>query len=235
LAQEIAAGYQKYLRNPQVDVFVREYQSQPVAVIGAVNTPGRFQLQRRVRLLELISFAGGPGELAGRSIQLIHATSASPACETPHADASVGAVEAGVVSYDLSATLRAEDSANPYVRPGDIVTLPEAEQAFVVGNVLRPGPITLKESITVTQAIARVGGTLPDTKSERVRITRQASGRKTELYVDLKAINTHQAEDLALQANDIVDVPTASGRRFLRTLTGAIAPTLGRLPVRVVH
>ncbi|MBD0327325.1 MAG: polysaccharide biosynthesis/export family protein, partial [Pyrinomonadaceae bacterium] len=55
LANEIASRYLKYQRNPQVDVFVKEYQSQPVAVIGAVNQPSQFKLQRRVRLLELLA------------------------------------------------------------------------------------------------------------------------------------------------------------------------------------
>src|SRR5262249_40093520 len=53
LAAIITEKYKKYLRDPQVDVMVKEYRSQPVAVIGAVSTPGRFQLQRRIRLLEL--------------------------------------------------------------------------------------------------------------------------------------------------------------------------------------
>ena len=58
LGEVIAEKYRKYLRDPQVDVFVREYKSQPVSVIGSVMQPGRFQLQRRVRLLELLTFAG---------------------------------------------------------------------------------------------------------------------------------------------------------------------------------
>ncbi len=48
LAADIGTRYLKYVRRPQVDVFIREYNSQPVAVVGAVHTPGRFQLQRPV-------------------------------------------------------------------------------------------------------------------------------------------------------------------------------------------
>jgi protein involved in polysaccharide export with SLBB domain len=80
------------------------------------------------------------------------------------------------------------------------------------------------------------GGTMRDTRSERVRIVRQLPGStmKTEIFVDLKAIDRHQAEDIALQANDIVDVPTAGGKRFLRTLVSTIAPSIAQLPVRAV-
>jgi protein involved in polysaccharide export with SLBB domain len=38
----------------------------------------------------------------------------------------------------LNHMLSGDDASNPYVRPGDIVTVPESETAFVVGNVLKP-------------------------------------------------------------------------------------------------
>jgi len=80
------------------------------------------------------------------------------------------------------------------------------------------------------------GGLMPDTKTERVRIVRQApdSASKTELFVDLKAIDKRKAEDVVLQAGDIVDVPTAGGKRLLRSLIGAVVPAVGQLPVRVI-
>src|SRR5215472_3487357 len=40
LAKEITKRYLKFYRNPQVDVFVKEYHSQQVAVVGEVNDPG---------------------------------------------------------------------------------------------------------------------------------------------------------------------------------------------------
>lgn len=232
LAAEIAAGYLKYLKNPQVDVFIKEYNSQPVAVIGAVNTPGRFQLQRRVRLLELLTFAGGPAERAGRNIQVVHASTA-PLCG--NASAADDLAE-GLSSYALVETLRGAENANPYVQAGDVITLPDAEQIYVVGNVLKPSAFALKEPITVSRAIAMAGGVMPDTKSDRVRIVRQLPGStaKTEIYVDLKAIDKRQAEDVVLLANDIVDVPASSGKRLLRSLIGAIVPSVTQIPVRVI-
>ncbi len=238
LSRDIASRYLKYQRNPQVDVFVKEYQSQPVAVIGAVNAPGRFQLQRRVRLLELLAFAGGPSERGGKRIQVVH-TSGIPKCEM----ASSAATEApgdedvqSLISYNLNDTLRGDDKSNPFVRPGDIITLPEADQIYVVGNVFRPSALPLKETITVSQAIAMAGGALPDTKHNKIRVLRQAPGSatKSEIIVNLDAVKKRRAEDLVLQANDIVEVPTSTGKRILRSLAGVIAPTLSQLPVRVV-
>ncbi len=235
LAKEIATRYLEYLRKPQVDVFIRDYQSEPVAVLGAVRTPSRFQLQRRVRLLEMLSHVGGPTENAGQSIQIVH-TAAVSGCETS-GESESGESEASVLdNYKLSDTLKGEDKSNPYVRPGDVITVTEAEQAFVVGNVLRPAAISLKERITVSRAIAMSGGTMPDTKNDRVRIVRQPPGSttKTEIFVNLKAIDKQQSEDVVLQAGDIVDVPASSGKRLLRSLVGAVVPTVAQLPVRVI-
>jgi polysaccharide export outer membrane protein len=233
LSQAIARLYLEYQKNPQVDVYVKEYNSQPVAVIGAVNAPGRFQLQRRVRLLELLTFAGGPAERAGRTIQIIHNAPAS-ICELP--GSSPGASETfEVSSYKMNDLLQGDVRSNPYVRPGDVVTITEAEQIYVIGNVLKPSTLPLKDKVTVSQAIAMAGGTLPDTQSNRVRIIRQNAGRKTEMIVDLKAINKQSAEDVVLQANDVVEVPTASGKRFLRNLLGSIIPSAARLPVQIIR
>jgi polysaccharide export outer membrane protein len=235
LAREITTRYLEYLRSPQVDVFVRDYQSQPVAVLGAVRAPSRFQLQRRVRLLELLSHVGGPTDTAGRTIQVVH-TATPSMCETP-AHTELTENDASVLdNYKLSETLKGEEKANPYVRPGDFISIPEAETAFVVGNVLRPAPISLKEPTTVSRAIAMSGGTLPDTKNDRVRIVRQPPGSetKTEIFVDLKAIDKQKAEDVVLQAGDIVDVPASGTKKLLRSLVGAVVPTVGQLPVRVI-
>jgi polysaccharide export outer membrane protein len=235
LAKEIAARYLEYLRNPQVDVFIRDYQSEPVAVLGAVRTPSRFQLQRRVRLLELLSHVGGPTENAGISIQIVHTETASicgPSGQTESGESDASVLD----NYKLSDTLKGEDKANPYVRPGDVITVIEAEQAFVVGNVLRPSAIPLREKITVSRAIAMSGGTMPDTRSEQVRIVRQSSGStaKAEIFVDLKAIDKQRAEDIMLQPGDIVDVPASGGKRLLRSLLAAVVPTVAQLPTRVI-
>ena len=233
LAKEVSTHYLEYLRNPNVEVFVKEYQSQPVAVLGAVNAPGRFQLQRRVRLLELLSFAGGHAERAGGRIHLIHASDVSICKESVVVADALESFD----SYNLNDMLRGDDKSNPYVRPGDIVTLPESERAFVVGNVLKPSTIPLKEPITVSQAIAMAGGLMPDTKSDKVRIIRQMPGSttKTEIFIDLKGIDKRRAEDVVLQANDIVDVPASGGKRFLRSLVSAIAPAVSRVPVQVIR
>ena len=71
LQEQLRKFYTKYKRNPQVVVKVREYNSQPVAINGAVMRPGQFQMRRPVRLLELLQFyAGGPSERSGGRVQI---------------------------------------------------------------------------------------------------------------------------------------------------------------------
>jgi len=233
VAQNIAKLYLKYKNNPHVDVFVKEFQSQPVAVIGAVRNPAQFKLQRQVRLLELLTFAGGPSESAGQTVQIVHAGGPSICEQENEAPANING---GLTTYKLSATLQGVPESNPNVHPGDIVQVLQADQIYVVGNVLRPTAIPMKEPITISRAIAVAGGTAPSTKKDKVRIIRQTPGSTTkqEIYVDLGAIEKRKADDIQLQANDIIDVPVYGTKSLLRGLVGAIAPAVSQLPVRVV-
>lgn len=232
VAANIAKLYLEYKREPHVDVFVKEFQSQPVAVIGAVRGPAQFKLQRPVRLSELLSLAGGPSDVAGQTVQVVHAGKPSLCDQSANAEGD----SAAFVSYKLSDTLRAVPEANPLVRPGDLIQVPIADQVYVLGNVLRPLAIPLKEPLTISRAIAIAGGTAPSTKKDKVRIIRQLPGStaKQEIRVDLTAIEKNKAEDVLLLANDVVDVPASAAKSILRSLMGTIVPTVSQLPIRVI-
>jgi len=231
LAKEISTRYAKYYKNLQVDVFIKEYHSRQVAIIGAVNDQSRFELQRRVRLLELLTYAKGPSPRAGQTINIVHSNTSSPCKKVDDTDAS-----SAFSSYKLSDVLQGDPKSNPYLEAGDIVTLPEADQVYVVGNVFSPITIALKEPITLTRAIAMAGGLKQDTKKDKIRILRQEAGTtiRKEITVDLSAIEKKSSEDLALLPNDIVDVPTSAGKSFFRSLVQGVVPSVGQLPVRVV-
>jgi polysaccharide export outer membrane protein len=233
LAREISARYLKFYRNPQVDVFIKEYHSKEVAILGAVNEQSRFKLQRRIRLLELLTYAKGPTAKAGQTINIVHAPPA-PICDNSIPNESDPTTSFS--SYRLSDTLQGEPKANPYLQPGDIVTLPEADQVYVVGNVFSPLAIPLKEPITLSRAIAMAGGVRQDSKKDKVRIVRQdpGSASRQEVIVDLSAIEKKRADDVALMPNDIIDVPTSATKSFFRGLIGGVAPSVSQLPVRII-
>ncbi|PYS32966.1 MAG: hypothetical protein DMF75_10715 [Acidobacteria bacterium] len=234
---EITVQLKEYVREPQVTVQIQQYQSEPVAVLGSVRAPSRFLLQRRVRLLELLTFVNGPTDNAGRTIQVVHtgpltACDVLPSVSDPSAEKPTDQID----YYNLKDTVRGEEKSNPYVRPGDVVFVPAADQVYVIGNVIHPTSLALTEPMTVTRAIAMAGGTAIDTKKNEIHVIRQTPGttEKKEILVDLDAINRHKAEDIVLVANDIVDVPASGGKRLFRSLVGAALPSIGSLPVRVI-
>jgi len=111
---EITAQLKEYVREPQVTVQIQQYQSEPVAVLGSVRAPSRFLLQRRVRLLELLTFVNGPTENAGRTIQVVH-TESSTACKNS-SSLQPGSEEKPadqIDYYSLKDTLRGEEQSNP--------------------------------------------------------------------------------------------------------------------------
>ncbi len=234
-AANIKARYLKYKREPlNVVVTVKEYRSQLVAVIGAVKSPGRFELRRPIRLLELLAlYASGPDAQSDGRIEVVHTQ--SEICNgnepQPHEVSMVSA------SYNWEDTRLGKEEANPYIRPGDVISLSEAPQIFVIGNVREPRSIALKEKITLTTALAMAGGTLEATKSDQIRIERQKAGapNKELLIVNLNDIKKRQAEDPVLQPGDIVEVPASTGGKILRGLLGAIVPVTTQTTVRVIR
>ena len=229
------------LRNPAVYVSVKEYQSQPVAVLGSVNTPGRFILHRQIRLRELmVFFAGGPSPKAGRKIQILSTSTAAVSCASPPsattAEIGPAQTENGIADYDLQDLLSGKESANPLVHRGDIINVPAAEEAFIVGNVLRPSTIPIVEPTTMGRALAMVGGMLPQTKKDKIRVIRPVPGTTTttEILVDLTTPDKKGA-DFLLQGGDIVEVNGKTGiSKVLSDLAKTAIPSVSSLPYRVI-
>lgn len=243
LADEIARKYREkqLLKNPGVSVAVKEFQSQPVAVLGAVKDPGRFILQRRVRLLELVFLiAGGPTANAGHKVHLL-SIQPNAGCaaldERPRSVQTANATNDGnTTTFDL-VELAQGKSISPFVRQGDVITIPPAEEAIVVGNVLRPAAIPLVEPITLSRALAMVGGVLPNSQKDKIRITRRLpeSTSTTELLIDLKDQDKSKGVDFPLQGGDIVEVSTKTGLQAILTgIAKTVIPTAASLPVRVI-
>jgi polysaccharide export outer membrane protein len=236
LAADIKTLYLEYKTNPGVEVFIKSYNSQPVAVVGAVDKPGQFQLFRRVRLLELISLAGGQTDKAGRVINVIHA--GGPNICAKDAAGNIAKAEAQSLSvFKLNDTLNGLEEANPFIRPGDVISLPEADRVYVVGYVFAPISIALKDKpITVSRAIAMAGGPQRDASTSKVRIIRQTGNgeSKQEIAVDLKAILKLKAEDVTLVPNDIVEVGASTSKQLINMLTGTLPAVLSQGVVRAV-
>jgi polysaccharide export outer membrane protein len=55
LTQRLSADY---LQNPQVTVFVKEYNSQTVSISGAIKKPGVYPIRGKTTLLQMVAMAG---------------------------------------------------------------------------------------------------------------------------------------------------------------------------------
>lgn len=238
LADQIKEKYKKYVINPFINVSVREFNSNPVALIGAVQSPGRFQVQRPMRLLELLTFVNGPSSTAGRTIEIIRSLN-RPYCEGGRLVTPDGTGD-DLITLSLADTLKGEDAANPLVRAGDIIRVAQIDQinAYIQGNVNRSMTISLNDPVTLSEAVAMAGGLSSGAAAEKIVIRRQVpdSINRSEMIVNLKAINQGKRDDVLLQANDIVEVQGPSGsKKILNRIFDTLVPSIIGLPTRVIR
>lgn len=238
LADEIRELYKKYLVYPYVNVTVREFNSNPVAVIGAVNSPGRFQLQRPIRIAELLTFVNGPSTNAGRTIEIMRRSS------RPYCDESKFVIpdegEDELLTLTLADAFKGGETANPLVQAGDIIRVAEAGQmnAYIQGNVRNGTAINLKDPVSLSQAIAIAGGVTSGAQLEKITIRRQIPGtiNREVILINLREINQGVRDDVLLQANDIIEVPGPTGvKKVFQDLIRSVVPMVTQLPTRVIY
>jgi polysaccharide export outer membrane protein len=191
-----------YLVNPQVEVKVREYQSQFVSVVGEVNSPGRKPLRGRTRLIDLLTEAGGFKPTASGDVMITR---------------TEGAFDGGHKSITVSITRSASPSMQDLVnlelplRNGDIITAFPKSYVTVDGEVNKPGRYAIESDLTVTGAVSLAGGlTRFGSTAVKVRRTDPATGKTTMIEIDLKDVRNGKKPDVALLPNDVVSV----SRRF---------------------
>lgn len=206
LAAEIVARYKPQGRY-HVYVRIIESKAPPVTIRGGVPAPQSFHLRRPLRLMEALALAGGTTDSASGEIRIKRSQALSCEISAPEWN---GKEEKIIYVKDL---MRGEESANPYLQPGDIITVSEVDKVYVAGSVLMQTTLRLRMPLTVSQAIAKAGGILPSVKSERVQICRQINGGSEVkiINVELREVRKGKAQDMLLQAEDVVYVPLESG------------------------
>ncbi len=191
---------ERYVRNPQVTVFVKEYTSKQIAVSGAVRKPGNYEMLGRKTLLEMISMAGGLDSDFGKQIIIFRQN-------------NDGATER--LSVDVNRLVYAADPAlNITILPNDIIYIPAVEKIriFVSGAVRNPDlyEIPRDEPVTLLKAITLAGGTTDRAAEKKVQIMRtEEDGSRVTLVVNLKQIKRGKAEDPILHPDDIVLIPVS--------------------------
>jgi polysaccharide export outer membrane protein len=184
-AKRIAKALEQggYIRNPQVNLVVLEFRGQEVSVLGQVNRPGRFPLQKASRVTDVLALAGGVTPTGADTLVLISERG--------------GKVQRQEI--DLNALFREGGmKLNLPVANGDILYVPREPRFYIYGEVQRPGSFRLEKNMSVVQALSVGGGLTQRGTQKGLRILRRsAEGRMEEIPAGLADL---------LQPDDVVFV-----------------------------
>jgi len=185
-----------YLVNPQVEVKVREYQSQYVSVVGEVNSPGRKPIRGRMRLIDALLESGGFKASASAEVMITRTD---------------GTFEGGRRSINVrissAASLQDQINLELPLKNGDIITAMPKAFVTVDGEVNRPGRYAIESDLTVTGAVSLAGGLTRFGSSDvKVRRTDPQTGRTSILEVSLKDVRNGKKPDVPLLPNDVISV-----------------------------
>ena len=162
LQAEITTRLKKFVKDPQVTIFVSDFRSHPVTVAGAVEKPGVIQVEGPASLFvdagtggrtEGCRADGDPDPANGRTARLPtpgrwnRGTASTARCELPLEDVIRGHGDAASVS----------------VQPFDVVTVSaerKPKMVFIAGEVNKPGAIELasQDTVSVSKVLAMAGG-----------------------------------------------------------------------------
>ena len=204
-----------FLKNPHVTVFIKDYSSQNITIVGEVQHPGPYSALHAQRLYDLFMAAGGLTAKAGTLVTIKHAGDTPPV----------------VVTLSEDALKSAEN--NVPVRPGDTVVVSKAGIVYVVGEVSRPGGFVLENTdhLSVMQVMAMAGGQTRLASLNHARIIHRTSSGLENKDVDLQKVLKAQAPDVLLGADDILFVPASRGKMMADRASGSILSTIANLAI----
>jgi polysaccharide export outer membrane protein len=204
-----------FVRDPHVTLTVKEFVTQGISVMGEVMRPGVYPLLGTRRLFDALSAAGGTTAKAGKLVSITRREHTGEP------------ILVGLSSDPIIAS-----KSNVEVYPGDTIVVSKAGIVYVVGEVVRPSGFVMEnnENLTVLQAIALAQGLGKNAALNDARIIRKTVSGRTEIPVELKKILQSKSgyADVAMQAEDILFVPTSAGKSAARrTMEAVIQITTG--------
>jgi polysaccharide export outer membrane protein len=218
------------IREPDVLVFIREYQSKPIYVSGAVVTAGEFVMSRELTVADAILLAGGLRFNAGDEAYL-HRRVSLDAKSIPVADIASQPSLARAGDQVIKINLRPLKEGRFFevevpMKKGDVLVVPQRQMNsfFVVGDVIDPHNFVYPPGTTlmVSQAISWAQGPTPTAKmSEGMLVRYDSAGNRQESKVDYAAILSGRQPDFAIQPNDIIFIPGSVAKTISHGLVQA--------------
>ncbi len=193
----VALLEENLLQTAHVTVFIQEYQR--VAVMGAVATPGMYEMAGRTTLLQILSQAGGLTPEAMYEAYVFREN---------------GDGERAKLTIDLNELIHnGNQNLNIPLQTKDQVVIPVDTiiNVYVYGEVKNPGIVQskLSKKLTLLQAIAQAGGPTEWASITKIVIKRKDkdTGRELSINVNLKEITKGKIDDVELREGDVVIVP----------------------------
>lgn len=187
----------RYVQNPQVSIFITEFKSQKVSLLGAVASPASYPLSGQRRLLQLLAEAGSLGPEAGNTLYVFRQTEDGRSAR---------------LTVPLNELLLQGDPRwNVLLRSGDVISVPP-EQAIavtVLGAVNSPGvhKLPVGDGATLLKAIALAGGLNERASKKGIQIKRtENDGSETVIKVNLGDLLSGKKPDVILREGDVVVV-----------------------------
>ena len=228
---------EKYLQDPHVSVFIKEYRNQQISVIGAVEKPGVYEVKGQKTILDMLAMAGGlsgsPKDDPGQLLFLIRPPNLPTSEEAASKEKKDSNIVEGPKTFviDLEELLIKGDlSLNLPLTHGDVINIPVSGKIFVGGEVRSPGGFPLRgKKMRVSQAIALAGGLVPEADGAETKIFRYSGkgGEKETLSANVYAIQKGESEDPYVKENDIIIVPKSGVKAFFIGLRDTVKGLVG--------
>jgi polysaccharide biosynthesis/export protein len=170
-----------YFVDPHVTLTLTQSMSQRVSVLGEVHTPGRYPVDSKTTIVDLLAQAGGETEFGSDTVYVLRPDTSGNIKRYP---------------VNLKGLANAATSApTQLLHSGDSVYVPRAEQFFILGEVQKPSMYKLEPNLTVLQAIALAGGVTPKGSVRRVEVKR-AGKNGEQIVISPKGNDLVQPDDV---------------------------------------
>ena len=169
ISEMLASG--GFIMKPQVNILVLEFKSAMISILGSVNKPGRYPLERATSLTELLAIAGGIAQ-NGSDIVVLNTKR----------DGALAHIE-----IDIDKALRkGTKEGNVMLSSGDVIYVSREPLIYIYGEVQRPGTFRMERNMTVIQALAQGGGPTVRGTQRGIKLHRRnAEGAVIEFTPDL--------------------------------------------------
>lgn len=218
----------RYIKAPRATITSIKYHGRTVSVIGAVNSPGAYQLTEPRSLLEVLSLAGGLKADAGSWLLLTRKDENGQIPASPNVDFSAGVSEAKI---PLTPLFSGKDpSLNLTVLPSDVIMVAKADMVYAVGEVKKQGGFVLGENehLSLLKLLSLAEGLQSTAAPAQARVIHESGGTRTEISVNVERILEGKQTDILMQPDDILFVPTSLPKKAaIRAIEAAIQAGTG--------